>query len=374
MGETDSDALCAKISRAIADPASILPRNNNEGLSSWVARAVMSTVGPIADEHEEYAAALAEMAVELNGQQMPGETLVATVLRIRTERDGLHSIIHDSDSLLKLTELAACHEFQNSIGAILGMDHDWDADSRRALIDGVDSLLAERNKAQTERDRLAADLTLAVAEAEDARNGGLDLIAEFTEIKAQWESMRERLSESERLVEARTEERDVHRQRGIDAAGQYTREMAALTAERDELAWQVEDRRIERDSAHARSARYWLAWQSARRLVAEFGTRLPWFPAMIGAYEQQELPEARFVRALDKVMPKIVHLLDGCTGLIEQGMGPSELAVMLVRQRADIARYAGEFGALLDLHAELGARVVTLLAERAASEVEEVGT
>lgn len=103
---------------------------------------------------------------------------------------------------------------------------------------------------------------------------------------------------------------------------------------------------------------------ATRRIVNEFMLRLSWFPWAIGEYEEQIRPEARFVRALDKVMPKIVHLLDGCTGLIEQGMGHDELAEMLTTQRADIAEYAGEFTELLQLHAELGDRVLERLARR----------
>lgn len=98
------------------------------------------------------------------------------------------------------------------------------------------------------------------------------------------------------------------------------------------------------------------------RIADEFVTRLAWLPAVILLYEDQFFPEARFVRALDKVMPKIVHLLDGCTGLIEQHMGRVELAAMLTKQRADIATYAGEFVELIQLHAELGDRVLARLA------------
>lgn len=49
------------------------------------------------------------------------------------------------------------------------------------------------------------------------------------------------------------------------------------------------------------------------RIDREFAEYLPWFPSTIRLYEQQELPEARFVRALDKILPKIVHILDGAT-------------------------------------------------------------
>jgi 5'-deoxynucleotidase YfbR-like HD superfamily hydrolase len=95
------------------------------------------------------------------------------------------------------------------------------------------------------------------------------------------------------------------------------------------------------------------------RLHAEFAARLPWFPELIAAYEAQVLPEARFVRGLDKLMPKIVHLLDGCAGLREVGMDQAELSEVFARQREDMARYVGEFTDLMDLHAMLAGRVLT---------------
>jgi 5'-deoxynucleotidase YfbR-like HD superfamily hydrolase len=45
----------------------------------------------------------------------------------------------------------------------------------------------------------------------------------------------------------------------------------------------------------------------------EFGAD-SWLVTMLEAYEHQLSPEARFVRLLDKVLPKIVHLLSGCAG------------------------------------------------------------
>ena len=85
------------------------------------------------------------------------------------------------------------------------------------------------------------------------------------------------------------------------------------------------------------------------RLDGEFGQRLPWVTSTLARYEAQTLPEARFVRGLDKCLPKIVHLLDGCAGLREQGMDPDELRAVFVRQEADMRRYVGEFTELMDL-------------------------
>lgn len=99
---------------------------------------------------------------------------------------------------------------------------------------------------------------------------------------------------------------------------------------------------------------------AVERLDAEFGERLPWVPFTLALYEKQILPEARFVRGLDKCMPKIVHLLDGCAGLREEGMGAQELAAVFERQEADMRRYVGEFTELMDLWAELVSRTVAV--------------
>jgi 5'-deoxynucleotidase YfbR-like HD superfamily hydrolase len=94
------------------------------------------------------------------------------------------------------------------------------------------------------------------------------------------------------------------------------------------------------------------------RLADEFAHRLPWFPATIAIYEAQQVPEARFVRGLDKIMPKIVHLLDGCVGLTDRRIGRTELADLFQSQRRDMAGYVGEFAELLALHGTLADQVI----------------
>jgi 5'-deoxynucleotidase YfbR-like HD superfamily hydrolase len=100
---------------------------------------------------------------------------------------------------------------------------------------------------------------------------------------------------------------------------------------------------------------------AATRWRAEFRGVLSWMPHMIDRYERQEEPEARFVRAADKILPKLVHIQNGCSDLRAYGMAADELQVVLDKQRADIEVYAGEFGALMDLRAEVAARVVAQL-------------
>lgn len=49
------------------------------------------------------------------------------------------------------------------------------------------------------------------------------------------------------------------------------------------------------------------------RLAAELGAG-SWLAGLLATYERQQEPEARFVRLLDKVLPKLTHVFNGCAG------------------------------------------------------------
>jgi len=103
---------------------------------------------------------------------------------------------------------------------------------------------------------------------------------------------------------------------------------------------------------------------AAQRWSDQFATRLPWLPQMISRYERQDEAEARFVRAVDKDMPKIVHFQDAVVGLAREGISAAELAGIYQRQADDISVYAAEFTALTQLRHELAARVVAMVSGR----------
>lgn len=50
------------------------------------------------------------------------------------------------------------------------------------------------------------------------------------------------------------------------------------------------------------------------RIIAELGEG-SWLAELLTAYEQQVEPEARFVRVIDKIMPKLTHALNGCVSV-----------------------------------------------------------
>jgi putative hydrolase of HD superfamily len=99
--------------------------------------------------------------------------------------------------------------------------------------------------------------------------------------------------------------------------------------------------------------------RAAERLSVEFGGVLPWFPALVVSYEDRASPEARFVWALDKSLPKIVHLLDGMAGLREFGITKAELERTLAEQTETVAKYARRFEMLMEIRAELTRRLLT---------------
>ena len=119
--------------------------------------------------------------------------------------------------------------------------------------------------------------------------------------------------------------------------------------------------RIDDDGRTAKAAREHAA---AGRWRAEFRDVLPWMPRMIDRYERQREREARFVRALDKILPKFVHAHNSAADLAQFGMTATELEDTLSRQHTDMESYAAEFGVLMDLHTEMSARVVATLRAR----------
>jgi putative hydrolase of HD superfamily len=103
------------------------------------------------------------------------------------------------------------------------------------------------------------------------------------------------------------------------------------------------------------------------RLAEEFAMRLPWIATTIAEYELRRTPEARYVKALDKLLPKITHLLNGCVTVRQQGMDVDALSARYATQLMELAGYAGDFPPLFELRAELVFEVLTVMRREVAS-------
>lgn len=101
---------------------------------------------------------------------------------------------------------------------------------------------------------------------------------------------------------------------------------------------------------------------AALRISREFVDSLPWVGVMVARYELLMNPEARFVKALDKLLPKVTHILnDGATFDTAKGhMTHQELVIRYARQVEELEEYAKDFPPLFELRAHLVGMVLDL--------------
>jgi 5'-deoxynucleotidase YfbR-like HD superfamily hydrolase len=78
-----------------------------------------------------------------------------------------------------------------------------------------------------------------------------------------------------------------------------------------------------------------------------------WFVWAVGKYEEQRYQEARFVRGMDKLMPKITHILNGGTVFRVQEVLREELVARYDRQYDEMIQYCYDFPELFEFRREL---------------------
>ena len=92
------------------------------------------------------------------------------------------------------------------------------------------------------------------------------------------------------------------------------------------------------------------------RIRDEFGSCFPWLTDTIGAYERLDLPEARFIKALDKVLQKVTHILNRGAALREHGVHAGNIDAVNNSQADKMrASYAADQPAVMALYAEIHA-------------------
>ncbi len=112
------------------------------------------------------------------------------------------------------------------------------------------------------------------------------------------------------------------------------------------------------EATAAKRAREHAAGEVIRR---EFAGTLPWLTDTIDLYEQQTLPEARFVRAMDKLLPKITHLLNGGTTFRVCDVTPTDRRARYDVQEQELLDYAADLDIIFELRADLIAAVLDLV-------------
>ncbi|MCB9812517.1 HD domain-containing protein [Candidatus Nomurabacteria bacterium] len=122
----------------------------------------------------------------------------------------------------------------------------------------------------------------------------------------------------------------------------------AYAGDTDSFAPSVSDREIKAEREAA----------ALKRLEAEFGEGLSWIPATIKQFEVLDTPEARFVKTVDKVMPKITHLLNEGSTWKKRGYDRETMwKLYQEKTRPHEVAYASEFPEVVALIDELIAEV-----------------
>lgn len=86
------------------------------------------------------------------------------------------------------------------------------------------------------------------------------------------------------------------------------------------------------------------------RIAAEFGSTLPWVHETIEEYESLKSPEARFIKTLDKVLPKITNVINHGMRLRLRGEA-DEFSAFCARQLEHLrASYGSDQEAALTLY------------------------
>lgn len=86
------------------------------------------------------------------------------------------------------------------------------------------------------------------------------------------------------------------------------------------------------------------------RIKAEFDDEFPWLGELIDSYDSLDTPEARYVKSVDKIMPKITHSLNGAVTILEMGHKVEDVETFSrIQQQKMRETYAHDFEPLMDL-------------------------
>ncbi len=95
------------------------------------------------------------------------------------------------------------------------------------------------------------------------------------------------------------------------------------------------------------------------RITSEFEEVFPWIHNTIQEYESLDTEEAKFIKTLDKCMPKITHVLNGGTALKPTFKTKQEAEKYFEDQNTKIKKsYGSNHKILINLHTQLGKEAV----------------
>ena len=120
-------------------------------------------------------------------------------------------------------------------------------------------------------------------------------------------------------------------------------------------------RGLDADQRRAKAEREALALERIRVELAG----LPAVLRLVDLYEAQQLPEARWLRYLDKILPKLTHWLNGCSAVKAMGMTLADMQHSHRTQGAELRECYPEYTLLHQLFDEAALASVACYGEAA---------
>ncbi len=111
------------------------------------------------------------------------------------------------------------------------------------------------------------------------------------------------------------------------------------------------------DSMEAKKEKEERERKSLERIKNEFGSEFPYIHQMIEKYESQNTPEARFIKILDKILPKLSNILNGCVSN-KKRKTKEEYAIFLDSEMNKYKPFNDEFPELFLFFKEINKRTL----------------
>ena len=98
--------------------------------------------------------------------------------------------------------------------------------------------------------------------------------------------------------------------------------------------------------------------QAFIQIKEKFANYFPWLVNRLEEYEHQETAESRYVKAMDKIMPGITHILNSGEVIRQSNMGRDEHSRNAVMLRSDISSYTKDMPVVIEFFDEIINKVV----------------
>ena len=116
-------------------------------------------------------------------------------------------------------------------------------------------------------------------------------------------------------------------------------------------------RPLDKKGAHEKKLREEKAF---KKIEGQFEIVFPWITQTIHEYESLASPEARFIKAIDKIMPKITSILNNGATEKKAGFSKSdELEKMYANQQKQIAEWVSDWPEIVDIYEALAHEALT---------------